>query len=217
MKKKKKKPIKVMVAIPNQGEIKQELALQLIDMMAKSLLEKKYEIDMRFSKVANIDYNRNSIVARFLESDSEYLLMMDYDNPCLKNPLDLLDLKKDVIIYPTFMYKTDDKGRPAINYNVFKKKGKEWQTQIMTPGKPLMEYDAGGTGCILIKRKVLEGMDKPFMSKMKKDGTRAVGGDIWFCDRVKRKGFKIWAHWDYACSHIKDIDLINVARLMLNK
>lgn len=80
-----------------------------------------------------------------------------------------------------------------------------------------MEYDAGGTGCILIKRKVLEGMDAPFSSKLNKDGTRKVGGDIWFCDRVKRKGFKIWAHWGYACSHLKEIDLINVARLMLNK
>lgn len=121
---KKSRPTKVMVAIPNQGDIKQEVALQLLDMATESIVHKKYEIDIRFSKISNIDYNRNSIVKMFLESDNEYLLMIDDDNPCLKNPLDLLDLKKDVIIYPTFMYKTDEHGNPAINYNVFKKIGR---------------------------------------------------------------------------------------------
>lgn len=210
-----KKPVKVMVAIPNQGEITQDVCLQLVDMMAQSFVTKKYIIDMRFSKVTNIDYNRNTIVKMFLNSDNQYLLMMDYDNPCLKNPLDLLDLKKDIMIYPTLMSKMTDSGEPSINYNVFLKEGKQWRTQRMTPGKPLMRYDAGGSGCILIKRKVLENIQAPFLSKMKKDGTRDVGSDIWFCERARVKGFEIWAHWEYACKHLKRIDLLDVARLML--
>ena len=215
MNQKSRKPVKVMIAIPNQGEITQDVCLQLVDMMAQSFITKKYIIDMRFSKVTCIDYNRNTIVKMFLNSDNEYLLMMDYDNPCLKNPLDLLDLKKDIMIYPTLMFKTTDKGEPSINYNVFLKEKKMWRTQRMTPGKPLMEYDAGGTGCILIKRKVLESLDAPFMSKLKKDGTRDVGSDLWFCKRAKDRGFHIWAHWGYACKHMKRIDLIDVGRLML--
>jgi hypothetical protein len=210
-----KKPIKVMVAIPNEGLITQDLAMQLVAMMAESFIDKKYIIDMRFSKVTNIDYNRNVITKLFLQTDNQYLLMMDYDNPCLKNPLDLLSLKKDIMIYPTFMLKTNENQEPVINYNVFLKEGKMYRTQRMTPKKPLMEYDAGGTGCILIKRKVLENLDAPFLSKMKKDGTRDVGSDLWFCERARRKGFEIWAHWDYACKHMKRIDLIDVARMML--
>lgn len=208
------KPIKVMVAIPNQGSIRRELAVLLIDMVTQSVINKKYEIDLRFSTVTNIDFNRNKIVGMFLKTDCKYLLMIDDDNPCLKNPLDLIELKKDIIIYPTFMAKTMD-GKPIINYNVFNKQGKKWKSQVMTPGKPLMEYDAGGTGCILIKRKVLESLEAPFKSKMNKDGTRDVGSDLWFCERARRKGFKIWAHWDYSCMHFKDYDLLNIGRMLI--
>ena len=81
-----KKPVKVMVAIPNDGVITIQLAAQIADMVAQSFITKKYLVDLRFSNVKNIDYNRNTIVKLFLESNNEYLLMMDYDNPCLKNP-----------------------------------------------------------------------------------------------------------------------------------
>jgi hypothetical protein len=214
-KRKQKKPVKVMVAIPNQGEITRELCAQLVDIVAQSFITKKYIVDLRFSSITNIDYNRNTIVKMFLATDNQYLLMIDDDNPCLKNPLDLLDLKKDIMIYPTFMAKVDEEGDPVINYNVFKKEGKKWRSQTMTPGKHLMEYDAGGTGCILIKRRVLEALDAPFKSKLNKDGMRDVGSDLWFCKRAKDKGFKIWAHWGYACRHMKRYDLLNVAKIML--
>jgi hypothetical protein len=212
---KKNKPTKCMVAIPNQGTMTTQVAKQLIDMVAQSLLTKKYVIDMRFSKVTNIDYNRNTIVKMFLETDNEWLLMMDDDNPCLQNPLDLIELNKDIIIFPTLMFKVDLSGSPMLQYNIFKKEGNMWRSQKMTPGKPLAEYDAGGTGCILIKRKVLEGVKAPFLSKLNPDGTRNVGMDLWFCQKAKQRGFRIWAHWEYACQHIKDVDLLDVARLLL--
>lgn len=216
--KKEKKPVKVMVAIPNQGNITIQLAAQLIDIVAQSLSTKKYIVDLRFSQVTCIDYNRNTIVQMFLESENEYLLMIDHDNPCLKNPLDLIDRKKDIIIYPTFMLKSMPNGSPVLNYNVFKKEKTMWRSQTMTPGKSFMQYDAGGTGCILIKRKVLEHqkMNAPFLSKInKKTGTREVGMDLWFCERAKKLGFEIWADWDYACEHHKRVDLLDVARMAL--
>ena len=213
--KRRKKPIKVMVAVPNQGTITCEVAKSLGEMIAQSFQTKKYEIDLRFSKVTCIDYNRNTIVKMFLESKNQYLLMMDDDNPCLKNPLDLLAEKKDIIIYPTFMSKANENGEPTLSYNVFMKEGKMFRTQRMIPGKPFMQYDAGGTGCILIKRKVLEALEAPFKSKLHRDGTRHTGSDLYFCSRAKKKGFEIWAHWEYACKHLKRIDLIDAARMIL--
>jgi len=219
MKKKEKvvKPIKVMVALPNRGRIHVKLAMKLMDMLGESMAKKNYLIDFRFSSVTCIDYNRNTIVQMFLDSDNKWLLMIDEDNPCLKNPLDLIERNKDIIIYPTFMFKTGDDGQPMINYNVFNREGKMWRAQKMTAGKPFMQYEAGGTGCILIKRKVLEKIKRPFLSKLKPNGTREVGMDLWFCERARRAGFQIWADWNYACEHYKEIELINVARLVLNQ
>ena len=212
---KKKKIPKVMIAIPNQGTVTCNLAKQLVEIVTDSAVNKKFNIDLRFSKVTCIDYNRNTITRMFLESDCDFLLMIDDDNPCLKNPLDLIELNKDIMIYPTLMFKVDGGREPILQYNVFKKDGNMWRSQRMTPGKKLEEYDAGGTGCILIKRKVLEKIKAPFLSKMNEDGTRNVGMDLWFCHRAKKAGFRIWAHWDYACQHIKEIDLLDVGRMML--
>jgi len=212
-----KKPIPVMVAILNRGHISTKLTKQLMEILGDSIVNKKYNIDFRFSSVTCVDYNRNTIAQMFLDSKNKWLLMMDEDNPCLKNPLDLIERNKDIIIYPTFMFKTDDGGQPVINYNVFKKEGKMWRAQRMTPNKPFMQYDAGGTGCILIKRRVLKAIKRPFLSKLKPNGTRDVGMDLWFCERARKAGFKLWADWTYVCEHYKEIELINVARMILNQ
>jgi len=220
--KKVSKPIKVMVAVLNQGDINVRLATQLINMIAESMVNKKYIIDLRFSSVTCVDYNRNTITQMFLESDNKFLLMFDDDNPCLKNPLDLVEKNKDIIICPTFTFRAKKDHEPALNYNVYKKekvgRGIVWRSQRMTPGKPFMQYDAGGTGCILIKRRVLEKLKAPFLSNLYKDkGVRKYGMDLWFCERAKKAGFQVWAHWEYACHHYKVTDLLDVATLMLKE
>ena len=39
------------------------------------------------------------------------------------------------------------------------------------------------------------------------DGSVFKGEDITFCERAKKQGFKIYAHYDYPCTHFKEIDL----------
>ena len=69
----------------------------------------------------------------------------------------------------------------------------------------LQEVDAIGTGCMLIKRKVLEALEAPFTRIWNKDGTMDTGVDFHFCEQAKAKGFKVWAHYDYLCNHFKAI------------
>jgi len=209
-------PIKVFVAIPNQGNVSCHVAQKLIQMVGESIVNKNFDITLKFSQVTCIDFNRNLLARQFLESDCQWLFMMDDDNPCLKNPLDLIELNKDVTVYPTLMQKTLDNGDPLVIYNIFRRvKDGCWGAITRAGGPALVEVDAGGTGCVLIKRKVIAALEAPFKSKMKRDGTRKYGQDLYFCERAKKKGFKIWTHWDYACQHFKTIDLIEVARMLL--
>ena len=92
--------------------------------------------------------------------------------------------------------------------NIYKKhEGKRYQ--VLDFGDGLEMIDSGGTGCIMIARRVLEAVQQPFKGVYDDYGVRVTGQDIEFCRRVKELGFEIWTHWDYPCHHFKTIDLLN--------
>jgi hypothetical protein len=187
-------------------------------MVADCMLLKNYEPTLRFSKVTGVEYNRNTIVKDFLKTECEWLIMIDEDNPPLGNPLDLIPLNKDIIALPTMMWRGvgNPDGNEGLAFNVYRKIKNGWKTLVYDGKEKIFEADRVGTGCILIKRKVLEDFDAPFKCIVdKKTGIRKLGEDITFCDRAKKKGFKIWGHWDFVCSHYKEVDLLDVAQLLL--
>ena len=217
MKNKMRKPIPVFVAVLTQGSVSFQLSDMLIKMVASCLQTKKYEPTIHYSKHAGVDYNRNLIVQEFLKSKCKYLLMIDEDNPPLRNPLELIDIGKDVISLPTLMYKGDAR---KLAFNVFKEVRingrKDWQTLVYDGKNKLFRVDRTGAGCILIKRRVLEKVKAPFNTVRTKEGLRRVGEDMEFSRKVIAAGFKIWGHWDYCCSHYKTVDLMAMADLIIN-
>lgn len=214
MTKEKRKPIQVMVAILNEGNVCVQVANILTKIVAESFITKKWEPTIFYSKQTGVDVNRNLISRHFLTTNCEYLLMMDDDNPPLRNPLELIDFHKDVMVLPTLMFK-GDVGKLA--FNVFKKVPHDWQTMVYDGKNKMFKIDRAGSGCILIKRNVLEKIKAPFKVKLDKDGVRTVGEDMMFSDRVWKAGFEMWGNWDYCCSHYKTVDLMSVADLILKK
>lgn len=203
----------VYVVILTQGTIKSELVTNMYGFLSQ-YINSDYNIIFGTSQRIIVDNNRNHIVKKFLENDWDYLLMIDEDNPPEKNPLDLLKLNLDVVICPTLSIKKEN--NPPITFSVFKKENDVYKS-IVCDGEKLLEVDAGGTGCILIKRQVLEHIKAPFESKWNEDGTRSTGSDIRFCEKVKESGFKVWCHWDYICSHWKTINLLDILDMIKNK
>ena len=65
----------------------------------------------------------------------------------------------------------------------------------------LQEVDATGTGCICIKREVLEKLKHPFENVYDEDGVKTLGNDFYFCQKAKKAGYSIWVHLDYVASH----------------
>lgn len=200
----------VHVVILTQGTIKAELCSAMFQFLMEYTNE--YNIIFGTSQRLIVDNNRNHIAKRFIEKDWDYLLMIDEDNPPTKNPLELLKLNLDVVILPTPSIKKQD--NPPISFSVFDKVEKGYQAAVYKGGDKLIEVDAGGTGCILIKRSVLEAVKAPFESSWDEDGIRTLGSDIKFCEKAKQAGFKIWCHWDYICSHYKTVDLLDIIKLI---
>jgi len=196
---------KVYVAIPNEWNIHPSLHYYM------RMLEDdpRYETKTRTPARKTIDNNRNLIVKEFLETDYDYLLMIDSDIIPTKNILDLVELDKDVIGGVCPQWHEDDM------YWVVMDRVEDGYKQVPIEKRGgLKEVDAIGSGCMLIARRVLEKVKAPFERKWSEDGIQELGLDFYFCQKAKNNRFKVWAHWEYVCSHWVRIDLLNVAKLL---
>lgn len=218
-KKKQVKPIEVYIAVLNpDGKIHVQLVNRLIQIVIECFRSKKWEPTLRFSKITGVDYNRNAIVADFLKTKCKWLLMIDHDNPPLNNPLDLIAHNKYVMCLPTMMWRGIDNpdGNEGLAFNVYKKIPGGWKTFVYDGKNKLFQADRVGTGCVLFKRSVFNKIKAPFLSGVNKDtGMRVTGEDMMFSDKAREAGFKLWGHWDYTCSHYKEVDLLDLAQLLI--
>jgi len=194
---------KIYIAMPTMGETRTEMLLFFLNINPKG----EYDIKVNVTLVGHATENRNYLIQKFLESDCEWLFLLDADTVPPMNVLDMLKNDKDVCcglyfvwmkggLYPLAMKKVGDK------YNI-----------IPDQDEPLVEVDASGGGCMLLKRKVIEALKPPYFKELQDQyGCRSKGNDFYFCEKVKEAGFKIWLDKRYVSSHYKTIDLRNLIR-----
>lgn len=194
--------ISVMIAIPNTGWIIGGLETRI----ARWIMEKDFNVKQIFARNKPTYSNRNIIAKEFLESDCDFLLTIDSDTVPTKNPLDLVEHDLDIVggVYPT--WKNDD----YIWLACWEKEDGSY-VQYKKAGKGLQEVDALGTGCLCVKREVLEKMPMPFIDKVREGtGDRELGHDLYFCKRAREMGYKVWADWDLICEHTKELPIIPI-------
>lgn len=195
---------RILVAVPCIDSVHPDLCQALLQM------DQDPRTVIAFSSGRPTDANRNTIAKFITDGSYDWLIMIDSDNPPIKEPQALCDLGLDIVCCPTPI-RTGGEFR----WNVFlETKGDE---DIITMhsqprGSGLQEIDSCGMGCIVIKRDVLLSLDAPFLDDFNMHGTRSVGHDIAFCRRAKQAGFTVWAHWDHLCHHHKGG--INLLELM---
>lgn len=190
---------KVYIAILTRGSVRKELSLQLI----KWLKQTQYSVFIEFTEEQPISHCRNNIVKKFLASDNQWLLMIDEDVVPSQNPLEMIEVDKDIVVAPAPIYQY------KVLWNIYKTDLKGfWVPVDLSKEKELIEIDAAGTGCILIKRRVLEAIKSPFKRIFDEDGIETMGLDLSFCKKAKERGFKIFASIKHKCSHYKTLDLI---------
>jgi hypothetical protein len=150
-----------------------------------------------------------------MDRDCDFWLNIDSDNPPMNNPLDLVKFNLDIVGLPTpvWHFTGEKKGERPIYENAYryvpeKDAYVEWDVK-----EGLQRVDAVGTGCVLYARRVFEHPEMrkaPFQRIFNEDGTVERGNDIAFCERAKREGFQIFAHYDYRCRHFNDLELHEV-------
>ena len=139
---------------------------------------------------------RNTVHREFLETDCEYLVMLDSD---VLPPHDFLDklLKHHLPMVggwyrkkgePYFPCVYDDEGEPD-ERGIIQYKLRE------IPGAGVEAVAGAGAGCWLMHRSVAEAIgERPY-------DMNAGGEDLALCRRVHEAGFKTHIDWSVACNH----------------
>ena len=180
-----------MIAVPHTGNIRTELAEFLLKLQGKE------NAVIFFSNARPITNNRNIIVEKFLESDCDYLLMIDSDVVPQQNILDMRKNNLDVCS----PYICTNKGRNIIPL-IMKYEDNGEYSVIPHEENKLYEVDATGTGCIMIHRNVFDKMEKPYFEDLNDDkGFLLQGEDFYFCKKAKEKNIKIYVDTHYKALH----------------
>ena len=199
---------RVMIAIPNLGEIDTRLVMKLMRWTVAPTNWAQVSVVMPIGHIPH-DSARNYCIDQFLGTDDTHLFFVDADvvppNDALHK---LLEADKDVIsgLYPTVWY---DKTKMEFfrRHNVFSHIEKDGEL-VEAKGKDIQKIAHAGGGCLLIKRHVIEAMTKPyFLFEYNDDGIMITGEDVYFGKKTEKMGIKTFAHFDVVCNHIKKIVL----------
>lgn len=204
---------KVLVSFPNTGWIH-----KLVFMAGFKLAsDRRHECQIIVPTHRPLENNLHHIVNDFIAGNYDYWLSIDADNPPMDNPLDLIELDKDIMGCPTPVYHFTDKtkGERPWYENAYQHVPEIDEYREYPTKKGLQQVDAVGTGCILIARRVFDNPEMrkgAFTRKLYPDGRVHKGNDISFCERATEQGFKIFAHYDYRCQHFNEIEMHEMIR-----
>ena len=210
------KPVNLYVAILNRGWIRQEL-LQVVEWLKDTPGVNVTLESLHLTRGEPICCNRASIQVRMLakKPKQDFLLMLDNDVVPQQNPGDLVWANKDIVIVPAPV-RQSGRGINLVAYTqhpLYPEGFAPIDFAQLPQDAELIECDAVGTGCILIKRRVLEKLkdEQAFAVIMKKKtGELDYGTDFAFSIRAKKAGFKIFSTiWRWA-DHVKDVGLLDI-------
>jgi len=146
---------------------------------------------------------RNRIVAAFIESGRQWLVMVDDDAYPKRGTIhDLCIPGKDIVAATVFVFAADVMLTTA--------KARNWKTSGLRsmgldPDKDhgLLEVAAIGSAAMAIHRRVLTHpqMNGPFFFQTDTQGRINKGSDLCFCERAGELGFRTWWHRDVIFQH----------------
>ena len=201
---------RIMFAMPHTGTMCVNLTFNLLAMMFHPNYRVLWQ-PLGFRRP--VDAARNEIVELFLQSDCEYLLMIDADmsdDPdYLTAPrfLDLASYDKDIIGPIMLMYKDEDVVPIVLVYDEKAEGLKVMKSFILGQ---VLECDAIGSGVMMIKRRVLEKLEPPYFKYLmdEKTGKLKLGQDFYFCQKAREAGFHVYTHTGIMTTHYQTLDLL---------
>lgn len=216
-----KKHEKVCIGIVNNGFIKSELVLDLIQL--RGIKDSCFVDFIQVGNIGQTTRNRNLVVKNFMEqSRADWLFMIDSDErlplETWKRFLETADFPhRKVVSGLVFADFEDENGNKSPVPTIYRQTTDAGLQPIHDyPLDQILEVDAVGTGALMVHRSVLQLMQDNATDHQGKEwcwfiegaindgsGSRYYGEDILFSRKLRSLGVKIFAHTGAICAHYK--------------
>lgn len=194
---------KVMIGLPTMNSLHPMLAILLMGWISENKIGLRVYPTLG---VQPVDNARNQIVEEFLfgeGKDCTHLFFIDSDTIPPQEALEnLLLVNKPIASGITPIVDHHDKDMTWYRkWNCILPDGK-----AVRPNTGVHEVVGAGGSCLLIRRDVLETMEKPYFRFVYEDDNKKsviVSEDIYFIAKAKSKGFQTFADTSVVCHHWK--------------
>lgn len=216
------KKIKVFCAFPSLGDVSQAQVFSVRDMEKFYGDKLEFVYPKRFTGRIFHDYARNKLVEEFLATDCDVMWFMDADISPPNTIVEMITQHWDKwqiagAPYPLFLT-PNGHDMPKVVFAVYEDLGHGYHcASVPTSGTAFV--DGIATGCIFIKREVLEKLKKPYFEFKFDPETREmiVGEDLGFCRKVNELGYKFFIDYSMTCNHFKRVNLMDVNNYAINE
>lgn len=195
---------KVLMAIPTDGGIHENVAV------VAAHLAKYKDIVFMAARGRPVDYVRNSIIQQFLRlADYTHLFFLDSDT---EPPVDcvekLLSLNTKIAsgCYPVVM-------QSGLRWALANKHKDGHYRLLERIDKEPFEVDAGGAGCLLIRRDVFDAVSWPWFKWINNEDGSQESEDMHFFRKCNQAGIRIKVHPDVICNHHKEVNITTLIKL----
>jgi glycosyltransferase involved in cell wall biosynthesis len=183
----------ITIAIPSKGTCDPAFAVAL------RLLNIPFDqIQVLQVSGADVDYARNLLVEKAL---GDYIFFLDDDTlPPINAITKLKECNQDIV--SGLYFSKQEPHFPQIFYKN-KEKNELYDTIGDYQKDQLIEVDACGAGCLLIKKEVFKKIKQPYFNYIPSgEKTNRKGEDYYFCEQAKKAGYKIYCDTSIICGHL---------------
>lgn len=173
------------------------------------------ELATQLSKVDGLGPARNEVVRQFLDTDYEWLLMVDRDMgwapDAVHRLLSAADPAERPIVgglcFAAWAAEPDGMGGYRVDPvpTIYRRNETGFGLLELYPADMVIRADATGAAFLLIHRSVLEKIGPDWFTPLVKDGKTEFGEDFSFCVRAGRAGFPLHIHTGVRTTHHKEM------------
>ena len=160
-------------------------------------------VEVKIQRGNAVATNRNKIVEEALRLKADWVFFLDDDLIFEENVLlRLLARNVDAVVGLSLQ------RRVPFAPLAYRLENKEYRQLNLTKEMNfLIEIDASTAGGFLVKRKVLEKINPPYF-KSGQVSTNEAGEDLYFCQKIKEAGFKLYLDLETHFGHITDFAIL---------
>ena len=183
----------ILIAVPTNKYVETGTMKSIYDLEVPS----GCRTELQFFYGYQIDQVRNLIAEWGKKYD--YLFCVDSDIVLPRETLSKFVFSQKDVISGVYVQRLP--GEPQAE--IYRPDYSRYPYDVLMTADRQFEVGACGFGCVLIDSKVLRDMEYPhFVYKSALDHAHTLSEDVYFCQKAREKGFKVWCDTSIRCGHI---------------